>query len=292
MAKDKRKAIPEKVKETLRSEVGFGCPVKGCGNPYLEYHHFDPPVNVRPHNDPNGMIALCAQHHRKADGGAYTVEQLHALKADKANAELVKGNLEWLRRDLLAVVGGVFYYETPRIIDIDGYELISLKRDSEGFLRLNVNMLSVEPEERLIIQDSSWENIGNPVDLRSPPQGRELEVKYNNGDYLYIRFLELNDSNEAYKRYKNETIKNDESIEFPITAVEINLSIGGTNIELGPDFSAFDFGVIQGGLMSHCGGGVKLDGTGITWLQNPKWKLAQKVEEVEGTNVVKVKFGK
>lgn len=292
MAKEIRKAIPAKVKEMLRSEVGFGCPVKGCGNPYLEYHHFDPPVNVRPHNDPTGMIALCAQHHRKADGGAYTVEQLHAFKADKANAELVKGSLEWLRRDLLAVVGGVFYYETPRIIDIDGYELISLKRDPEGFLRLNINMLSVEPEERLIIQDSSWENIGNPVDLRSPPQGKELEVKYKNGDYLYIRFLELNDSDEAYQRYKNEALKSDGPVKFPITAVEINLSIGGTNIELSPDFSAFDFGVIKGGLMSHCGGGIRLDGTGIAWLQNPKWKLAQKVEEVEGTNIVKVKFGK
>ncbi|MGI2155364.1 hypothetical protein ACROAK_21195 [Shewanella oncorhynchi] len=114
-----RKPIPKSVKKVLRSEVGFGCPVKGCGNPYLEYHHFDPPVSVKPHNEPEGMIALCAQHHKKADGGAYTTEQLHELKKDKANAKLVKGSLDWLRKDLLAVVGGNFYYETPRIITID-----------------------------------------------------------------------------------------------------------------------------------------------------------------------------
>ncbi|MGP5687026.1 hypothetical protein ACTXOU_13770 [Psychrobacter glacincola] len=83
-----RKSIPKAVKEVLRSEVGFGCPIKGCGNPYLEYHHFDPPVNIKPHNEPKGMIALCAQHHKKADGGAYTVEQLHTLKTDKTNAAL------------------------------------------------------------------------------------------------------------------------------------------------------------------------------------------------------------
>ena len=99
-----RKSIPKAVKEVLRSEVGFGCPIKGCGNPYLEYHHFDPPVNIKPHNEPKGMIALCAQHHKKADGGAYTVEQLHTLKTDKTNAALVKGNLDWLRKNLLAVV--------------------------------------------------------------------------------------------------------------------------------------------------------------------------------------------
>ncbi|WVV46823.1 hypothetical protein THH46_16005 [Pseudomonas sp. NA13] len=75
-----RKTIPSSVMLALRSEVGFGCPVKDCGNPYLEYHHFDPPVSVRAHNEPQGMIALCAQHHKKADGGAYTNEQLHALK--------------------------------------------------------------------------------------------------------------------------------------------------------------------------------------------------------------------
>ena len=34
---------PKKVIQTLRQEVGFGCPIPNCGNPYLEWHHFDPP---------------------------------------------------------------------------------------------------------------------------------------------------------------------------------------------------------------------------------------------------------
>lgn len=131
----KRKSIPDEIKRILRAEVGFGCPVKGCGNPYLEYHHFDPPVHIKQHNNPDGMIALCTHHHKKADGGTYTVDQLHALKKDKANANLVKGNLEWLRKDLLAVVGGNFYYETPRIITIDNIDLVSLIRDDDGYLR-------------------------------------------------------------------------------------------------------------------------------------------------------------
>ncbi|WP_172148022.1 HNH endonuclease [Pseudomonas tumuqii] len=287
-----RKAIPPKVKEILRSEVGFGCPVKGCGNPYLEYHHFDPPVSVRPHNEPRGMIALCAQHHKKADGGAYTIEQLHALKSDRTNAKFVKGNLEWLRRDLLAVVGGIFYYETPRIIVIDGHELVSLKRDDEGYLRLSINMLSINAEERLVVEDNSWENIGSPIDLRCPPQGKELEVKYANGDFLYLKFLELNSSDEASRRYKNDVLKDNDSVKFPITAVEVNMNIGGTNIQLSPESTTFGGGQINGGLMSHCGCGIRLDGTGVIWAQNPKWKLAQRIELIDGTNVIKVKFGK
>ena len=166
----KRKSIPAKVKLILREEVGFGCPVKGCGNPYLEYHHFDPPVNIRAHNEPEGMIALCAQHHKKADGGSYTIPQLHNLKKDRTNAKLVRGNLDWLRNELLAVIGGNFYFETPIPVYIDNQEVIAIKRDKEGYLRLSVHMLSMQAEERLIINDNSWENIGSPTDLRSPPQ--------------------------------------------------------------------------------------------------------------------------
>jgi hypothetical protein len=83
----------------LRNEVGFGCPVYGCANPYLEYHHFDPPWHIENHHNPEGMIALCTQHHKQADGGAYTNEQLHAMKNDSAHAEEVRGQFNWLRRN-------------------------------------------------------------------------------------------------------------------------------------------------------------------------------------------------
>lgn len=292
-----RKSIPKAVKEVLRFEVGFGCPIKGCGNPYLEYHHFDPPVSIRPHNEPKGMIALCAQYHKKADGGAYTIEQLHELKQDKNNAALVKGNLDWLRKDLLAVVGGNFYYETLRIITIDGIDLVSLKRDEEGYLRLNVNMLSLESEERIIIQDSSWENIGSPLDLRSPPQGKELEVKYSNGDFLYLRFIELESLEEAIKRYKTNIFRDIsfpitafKDISFPITAIEVSLTIAGTNIKLTSSTSYLNDIQITGCFTSYCGGGVSIGNSGIFWKQNPVWKRKGLVTEIEGSNVIKVNF--
>lgn len=284
-----RKPIPKAVKKKLRSEVGFGCPVKGCGNPYLEYHHFDPPVNVRAHNEPEGMIALCAQHHKKADGGAYTVEQLHALKKDKANASLVKGNLDWLRKDLLAVVGGNFYYETPKIITIDNIDVVSLVRDEDGYLRLNINMLSLEDSERIIIEANSWENVGEPHDLRSPPQGKELEVTYSNSDYLYLRFVELHSFEQAQKRYGTNILQD---ITFPITAVEVNLTIAGTQIELTPSSSQFGGIQMTGGLSSYCGGGVVIRNSGLQWKQNPIWKRKTLVEDTEHHNVIKVNFGR
>jgi len=291
MVANKRKSIPPKVKLILREEVGFGCPVKDCGNPYLEYHHFDPPVNVRAHNEPEGMIALCAQHHKKADGEAYTIEQLHELKKDRTNAKLVKGNLDWLRHDLLAVIGGVFYFETPIPVFIDDQEVISIKRDNQGYLRLSVNMLSTEAQERLIINENSWENIGNPIDLRSPPQGKELEVNYRNGDSLHLRFFVIKSAEEANVKYDTDIFGVDDEINFPITAVEINMSIANTSINFSPSETTFANNSLMGGLMSKCHYGLSLNNTGINWQQNPKWKFQSKFKTVGSSNVIKVKFG-
>lgn len=283
----KRQNIPQKVKEILREEVGFGCPVRDCGNPYLEYHHFDPPVHIRPHNEPSGMIALCAQHHKKADGNAYSMEQLHQFKNNRVHSKQVKGNLEWLRRDMLSIVGGNLYYETSIPVQIDGNNLVSFTRDHLGFQRLSVKMLSLQQEERLIIDENSWENIGNPIDLRSPPQGKELEIKYNNGDYLYLRFNEIENSERLKEKYD---ISATFDIKFPITVVEINFSIGGTNINfdsLGTDFMQ---GRMSKCILAHSNIGLCLN-TGIEWKQNPKWKLEQKYE-TRSDNVIKVLFGK
>ncbi|WP_375320619.1 hypothetical protein [Aliivibrio logei] len=189
----------------------------------------------------------------------------------------------------MAVVGGNFYYETPKVITIDGIDLVSLIRDEEGYLRLNINMLSLESEERIIIEDNSWENVGSPLDLRSPPQGKELEVNYHNGDYLYLRFIELKSFEQAQKRYNSDIFK---EIKFPITAVEVNMTIAGTKIELTPTTSQLGGIQMTGCLSSHCGGGVVIQNSGIYWKQNPVWKRKTLVEETEYPNVIKVNFGK
>lgn len=95
------------VKRILRKEVGFGCPVEGCGNPYLTWHHFDPTWSEKQHHDPKGMIALCREHHDKADAGAYTREQLHELKKNPRTKDVV-GKFDWMRNKLMLVAGSCY----------------------------------------------------------------------------------------------------------------------------------------------------------------------------------------
>jgi hypothetical protein len=121
---------PVAVRRALRQEVGFGCPVPGCGSPYLTWHHFDPPWSEQEHHDPQGMIAICRDHHPEADQGAFTREDLHAFKeAGRDRGAVLEGRFNWMRRKLLAVVGGSFFLETPIIVQLFDHRLIWFSRD-------------------------------------------------------------------------------------------------------------------------------------------------------------------
>lgn len=258
---------PKKVIEILRHEVGFGCPIPNCGNPYLEWHHFDPPWRLENHHRPEGMIALCTQHHKNADNYAYTDDQLKEFKKNRANSEVVKGNFEWRRNKLLAVVGGNFYYETPRALVIDNHDVVSLTRDENGYSLLNVEMLSVSKEERLVMRGNCWENIGNPVDFRCPPSGKEIEIKYENEDSLSIKFYVIN-SKEIFKKDFNREAP--DFLEFPMTVAEINFEVGGVDIKVSSKGTNIKTNQFIGNFSYNCGVGMML-GLGIEWKQN--WHL-------------------
>jgi len=214
------------------------------------------------------MIALCKDHHPIADGGAFTVEQLHAFKGNVAEAERVRGKFHWLRNRLLAVVGGNFYYETNRILVLDDQDVIWFTRDEQGYLRLNVRMLSLLAQERVVIEDNIWHNIGNPSDLHSPPQGKELRIEYPNGDYAQVKFFELQDAATAFERYGNDVLRDENVIQYPMTAVEVNYKIGGTTLELTPRGSTLGGMRMTNGFMARCGAGVSVR-TGLRFRQNP-----------------------
>lgn len=254
-----RREPPAAVRRELRREVGFGCPVdvagRPCGNPYLECHHFDPPWHVRQHHEPGGMVALCAEHHSKADAGAFDRDQLLALKADSARHEEVRGRFDWLRRDLLTVVGGNFYYETPVAVQFREQPVVWLTRDDSGYLGLNLRMLTTATEPRLILDDNFWMLRGRPKDLECPPHGRVVDARYANGDRLRVEFVELDSLERAAGRYPDAKPER-WGVSFPLTAVEVSSTVGGTPIRFGPRETRIGGGVMRNCFASHCGVGL------------------------------------
>jgi hypothetical protein len=236
---------PVAVRRALRQEVGFGCPVPGCGNPYLEYHHFDPPWRLREHHEPAGMVALCAEHHSKADSGSFTTDQLRGLK--RPSDVSVRGRFDWLRNRLLVVLGGTYCYETPVILVFRGEKSIWLTPDEEGLLRLNLKMPTISTENRLALENNDWIVRGEPIDFECPPSGKLIRARYANGDDLRIEFFELTTETIAKKYALSSTVLSE--IVFPITAVELQLTVGGTNICFGPGWSKFP-GITMSGCFS------------------------------------------
>jgi hypothetical protein len=193
---------PPSVKRQLRQEQGFVCVVPDCTNPYLYYHHFDPPWRVKHHHDPKRMVALCGEHHPKADAGAFMPEQLRDYKRRAAAAAPeVKGRFDWLRREIAIFSGGILYIENDLDVVVNGRPVLWFNRDDEGYALLNVRMPQAGPSKRVTIEDNSWLFVGNPVDVKSPPGGKTLEVRYRNGDYMRVRFLAPGDAPALQERF-------------------------------------------------------------------------------------------
>lgn len=225
---------PIKVKKILRKQVGFVCPVPSCGKPYLEWHHFDPPWNIQQHHNAKGMIALCREHHIQADHGAFTKEQLHDFKKlGKRNWNSIKGEFNWLRNKLLVCVGSNFYYNTEIPVEFKGKPLIWFNRNREGYLLLNLNMLTASGKPRAYLRDNEWFNTGLEEDIECPPSAKRLEIRYGNGDRLKIEFFELLSIEAAHSKYSNEIIGFN-SVEFPVTVVEISIDVANTDLHVLP----------------------------------------------------------
>lgn len=178
---------PVDVRGKLRREVGFGCPMPGCDNPYPEYHHFDPPWSREKRHDPARMLALCAMHHAKSD--ALTIEQYRELKAvGPERVRNISGRFDWLRQDVLTIVGSNYYYETPNIVVLSTRPVIWFNRDDNNHMLLNLEMPSLSSGMRTLLSDNDWLLGGEPTDVESPPNGSELRVKYSNGDHVFVKF--------------------------------------------------------------------------------------------------------
>jgi hypothetical protein len=205
------------------------------------------------------MVALCAEHHAKADNGAFSKEQLREFKRQGTQrSEEVRGRFDWMRRNLLSVVGGNFYYETPIIFQFRDEPGIWFNRDEAGYLLLNIRMLTVSGQPRVKIEDNFWLPRGDPDDLESPPSGKVLRVKYANGDSLGVEFFELESVSDARKRY-SEVEPGNWRVSFPITAVEVHMKVGGTDIEFGPHQTTLPgHNTIRNSFMSHCRVGISL----------------------------------
>lgn len=230
-----------------------------CGNPYLSWHHFNPPWSDEHHHRPDDMIALCREHADKADGGAFPNELLREWKKDgAAQAQAIEGKFDWMRHTYLAVIGSVFYYENATILQIGERRCIWFSRDEKGYQLLNFWMPTVVDEPRARIYENGWIVPPNIKDLECPPHGKLLRVWYANGDRISFEFREMANPAQLVDRYAAAQ-EYQSAMVFPLTVVEISERAAGSPIELGPKMTKIGAATMEGGFMHANKVGIHID---------------------------------
>ncbi len=219
-----------------------------CGSPYLTYHHFDPPWRMEHHHDPARMIALCWTHHGVAD--ALTVDECREIKETAlSRAGDVAGRFRWMRRDVLAIVGGNYYYETPQMVVYQGRRLIWFNRDDQHRMLLNIVTPDINWSPRASLVDNDWVVRGDPTDVESPPSGNKLRIEYPDGDRLFIRFKEW-DTEASLARWHPALKGAVPNHRYPLVTAQIFLRLSGFGLDLDQDKTTI--GGTSGTRMTNC----------------------------------------
>ncbi len=161
----------------LRKEANFGCAI--CGEPYLTYHHFDPPWAERHHDEPEGMIALCVKHAWMADAKAFTKEQLRAYKRSPANkGTSLESTFEWFRQNFLFIVGGNIAFKCNTIVESSRERVIWLEEDEETASRsISMNIRDQDGGLILAMDKNQWSSDLSLIeDIDSSARGHKLKV--------------------------------------------------------------------------------------------------------------------
>lgn len=203
------------------------------------------------------MIPLCPTHHAQA--AAWTPEQLRQFKTAAASStDRLAGRFEWLRRELLGIVGGGIFHETPILVQFRDQPMIWFERDDDGYVRLNLRMLTIAGAgtPRVRIENNDFFVGGNPLDVDCPPSGRRIAARYDNGDALKVEFRDVPTLDAAVARWPHA----ESGLRFipqawPMTAVEVTMDVGQTNVRFGPDHTTFGTWFSRGHAISHCGVG-------------------------------------
>lgn len=233
-------SIPSpEIRAELRREVGFGCPVPGCANPFFTWHQFDPPAPGGDEFDPAGMIALCPRHGARAFAGGYSREELIEFKQGAAaRAVQTKRQLGWMNRRLLIAAGGNFYYHPEVVVRVEGEPVLWIKRDPADYMLVNINMATKSGEARTIIEDNFLLASGDAEEIRIQPSGKLLRMAYENGDELTLNFFDIVSIDALRRRYIESQAPHWDPkrwhLAYPHTVLELGMTVAGTDIDFDP----------------------------------------------------------
>ena len=132
---------PPAVQRQLRQEANFGC--CRCGHPLLDNAHIIPYRTTHEFKSED-MLALCPTCHRMADAGQYPENHLRELKNNPKNKISVAERFLIEGDKLVLNLGGNKFINSPRIITINDFDIITMGREAGGYITFSLSLFDIK----------------------------------------------------------------------------------------------------------------------------------------------------
>jgi hypothetical protein len=142
------------------------------------------------------MIALCLTHAGLADEDRWTVDQLRKMKQDPfVKDQNISASYDYLRKDTVFCFGNIAY-NARNILKIGDTPVIFLRKDAQGYDRLNLSIIDRNNNPLIVMRDNFWTVFRNNLfDLSCTARGRELRVWSDDGETSFsLRFEDISNS--------------------------------------------------------------------------------------------------
>src|SRR5919199_3713144 len=146
--------VPLQIQKQLQKETLYGCAICGC--PILEY------AQIVPYSDaqtfiPENMVSLCPFHHLQyRKGDKLSESSLRNAKNNPYNKTHENDSFIIQSQDISIVVGKCKFVNTSRILVIDDFDIISIKRENGKYVLLDINFFDKLNNLIAIVSENSW----------------------------------------------------------------------------------------------------------------------------------------
>jgi hypothetical protein len=147
--------VPMQIQKQLRKEALYGCAICGC--PILEF------AQISPDNDdtqtflPENMVSLCPIHHLQYENGdSITDSSLRHAKEKPYNKTHENNAFKIQSQDILVNIGKCKFVNTSRILIVDDFDIVSIKREDEKYVLLDINFFDKLNNLIGMVTENSW----------------------------------------------------------------------------------------------------------------------------------------
>ena len=144
---------PAPIQNQLKKEARYGCSICGC--PLLEFVQINP-SGISGVFLPENMIAICPNHSLKFSKNELSGSELSQFKTNPYNK--IKGNnsFDVTSPDLTVNLAKTRFINTSRILSVDDFDLITIKKEMNLYLVLDINFFDAQNNLIAVVSENSW----------------------------------------------------------------------------------------------------------------------------------------